>query len=284
VKEDVHKAGGKVRRGCVIAVAVAIVLFVVVPLVVSRPIQRRFIFQNDRRPHREMLRWKFDDVKVEVRGETTHGWFVPLEDARGTVLFSHGNGPNISRWMHAIEQYRSLGVNVLIYDYGGYGLSTGKPSAKRFYADITAMWSYLTEERGIAPSEIVLVGVSLGGGPTVDLAARVSAAGVILESTFRSIPAMAREMGCPTWFPIGLLISERFDNESKIGGLTSPLLIAHSSDDTFVPYSHGERLFSLAPEPKRFLEMGGAHDDGHGKSFDEWRTAVDRFLIDTLEE
>ena len=246
-------------------------------------LQGKIIFPATRQVYRTpqtAFQWEFEDLRLPVGDHVTHGWFLPVENARGTVLFSHGNAGNIADRLESVGMFRRLNVNVLVYDYGGYGYSTGRPSEERSYADIRAMWRYLTEERGIPPEQIVLFGRSLGGGMTCELAAEVTPAGVVLESTFLSTRAMARKM--IPWLPVAPLIRHRFDNEAKVSKFTSPLMVIHSPDDTLIPYDHGRRLFELAPEPKRFVEIHGDHNEGFVLSMDTWTDAVDAFIESTL--
>lgn len=225
--------------------------------------------------------WEYEDVRLPVAGQVTHGWYIPLEDARGTVLFSHGNAGNIADRLESVELLRRLRVNVLLYDYGGYGYSTGRPSERRCYGDIQAMWRYLTEEREVPPADIVLFGRSLGGGATTHLAAAVTPAAVVLESTFLSTSQMAKEM--LPWLPVGPLVRHRFNNAANVPKFTSPVLIIHSPDDTIIPFRHGRELFRLAPEPKQFLQIQGDHNEGFVLSMDTWLKAMDGFLTPLLE-
>ncbi len=226
--------------------------------------------------------WDFEDVRLEVMGETTHGWFLPVDGARGTVLFSHGNGGNLALWMYAMPVYRRLGLNVLLYDYGGYGLSTGRPSERRCYADARAMWNHLVRHRGVPPQEIVLIGRSLGSAVTAELALETKPAAVVLESPFLSMADMAREV-----FPIlpgRLMVRHRFDTESKIDRIDAPLLILHSPKDELVPYRHGRRLYERAREPKVFVDIEGGHNDCFGVSEAIYESALDEFLGPLLPE
>ena len=204
--------------------------------------------------------WTFDEVKRDVQGETTYGWFVPLENARGVALFSHGNAGNLSGRLESIALLRSLGFSVLAYDYGGYGYSTGSSSEKRCYADIRSMWDYLIKEKKIPPAQILLFGRSLGGAVNADLAKDVTPAATILESTFRS----AREMGKETipYIPLAWVIRHHFATQDKVADIDSPLLIVHSRDDDIIPFLHGQQLFEKATQPKTFLEISGDHNYG----------------------
>ncbi len=221
--------------------------------------------------------WSFEDLRLSVGGETIAAWYVHTERTRrGVVLFSHGNAGNIADRLESVGVFRDLGLDVLIYDYGGYGDSSGKASEPRLYDDIRAAYSYLIEERRIAPDEIVLFGRSLGAGPTCQLATEVQAAAVIIESAFRSVPAMAHELY--PWLPSRLLVRTHFDNESKIKDIRAPLLVVHSPDDSIIPYSHGERLFELALPPKQLLKIRGDHNEGFWESGELYRGGLESFL------
>lgn len=251
-------------------------------------IERMAVFPATREIYRDpaAFGWAFEDVWLEVNGGRTHAWHIPLEGARGTALFSHGNAGNMADRLESISLLRGLGFSVLAYDYGGYGRSSGRPSEKRCYADIRAAWRHLTGERGIDPSRIVLFGRSLGGAVTCDLAVDVQPAAVVIESTFTSIPEVARDL-IPL-LPARLLLRTRFANLEKAGRIRSPLLYVHSRDDTLIPFHHGEKLFAAAREPKTFLEIRGDHNEGFVLSMAEylegWRAFLAPILPWTAEE
>lgn len=240
--------------------------------------QRKLIFPASR----EMVRdpgdvdWAFEDLRIPVAGKITHGWYVPLENARGVVLFSHGNAGNLSGRLESIGLLRSFGFSVLAYDYGGYGYSTGKPSEARCYADIRAMWDFLTQTKHIPESQIVLFGRSLGAAPTADLAQYVKPGAVVLESAFLSVPDVAKDM--PIVGHLTGLIRHRFENKAKVGKISSPLLVIHSPQDEVIPYTHGKRLFELANEPKTFLDIWGDHNLGFVLSESVYRPGWEAFL------
>ena len=223
--------------------------------------------------------WAFDTVSLHVGGDTTAAWYIPVEHAKGVILFSHGNGGNIADRIEHYAMLRGLGYDVFAYDYGGYGDSTGKPSEQRCYADVRAAWRYLTETRGIPPARIVLYGESLGGAVTCDLAAEVTPRAVVLQNTFLSVTKVAKE-AFPI-LPVGLLLKHRFDSELKIAKIAAPVLVIHSPEDSIIPYRHGRVLFDLAPAPKTFLELHGDHNDCIFTSERVYRAGMQAFL-DTL--
>lgn len=226
--------------------------------------------------------WDYEEVRLQVDEFETFGWFVPApENRRGVVLFSHGNAGNLADRIESIGIWRKLNFDVLAYDYGGYGHSTGKPSEQRCYADIRAMYDWLRSTKNVPPERIVLFGRSLGAGPTLQLATEVDCGAVIVESTFRSVPQFGSEIY--PWLPVKLLARNRFNNEAKISAIDHPVLVAHSPDDTIIPVAHGRALYEVASEPKSFLEFRGDHNEGFWLSGDAYLSGLDEFLRNHLD-
>ena len=197
-----------------------------------------------------------------------------------TLLWCHGNGGNIShRLENLLLVHNELGLNVFLFDYRGYGRSDGKPSEQGTYLDAEAALSYLDSRKDILPDRIIYFGSSLGGGVAVELAMLRSPYGLILESTFPSIPYMAR-LSFPV-LPLYLFLQARYDSEAKIGGVNAPLLMLHGDRDDLVPIQAGRRLFDAARDPKEFHTIVGAgHNDTYlvgGKAYwDAMGSFIDR--------
>jgi hypothetical protein len=109
----------------------------------------------------------------------------------------------------------------------------------------------------VPPERIVLYGHSLGADIATELALHVQAAGVIVEGAFTSVPDIGAEIY--PWVPVRLISSQRFENIGKIGQVAMPKLIMHASDDSIVPFAHGQRLFDAARAPKEWVELKGGH-------------------------
>jgi fermentation-respiration switch protein FrsA (DUF1100 family) len=247
-------------------------------------LQTKMLFPATREIYRDPgdFGWDFEDVWLKVgEKDRSHGWFIPLENARGVALFSHGNAGNIADRLESIDLLRQFGFSVFAYDYGGYGKSSGSPSETRCYQDIRAAWKYLTSDRGLSPDEILLFGRSLGGAITIDLATEVQPAAVIVESTFLSVPDVAKAVF--PWLPVYWIRQHRMASKEKIAQIKSPLLIVHSTQDTLIPFSHGQKLYELATaEPKAFLEIQGNHNDGFVTSIETYRAGWEQFLTPLL--
>ena len=223
--------------------------------------QQPLIYQSERTVTRtpETFGWEFEDVSLQVSGETTTAWYIPIENARGTILYCHGNGGNIGLHLDATRLFSEMRYSLLIFDYGGYGKSTGSPSEPRIYADARAMWDYLVTQRKLPPDSIIIGGTSFGGAAACDLASNVKPAALVLESTFTSM-ADAAFSEYP-YFPADWFLRSHFRSIEKIGSVQCPVLIMHSIDDTQYSIAHGRALFQGAHEPKLFIEMRGDHYD-----------------------
>lgn len=193
-------------------------------------------------------------------GETLSAWWIPYEGATRTLVHFHGNAGNIGDRVVLARLFRELRVNVMLFDYRGYGESTGRPSEEGTYADARAVWRHLTEERRLPAASIVLHGQSLGGAVAAELAAEVRPGALVLESTFTSVPELAGELY--SWLPARHLARIRYDTRSRLAAIRCPVLVAHSRDDEIIPYAHGERLYAAAREPRRLLTLAGDHNGG----------------------
>ena len=200
----------------------------------------------------------------DQRGELFAWWIPAAKKDAPTMLYFHGNDKNVGH-VRDLEYARGMhaqGYNILMIDYRGYGKSHGgEPSEANVYEDAESAWDYLVKQRGISPHHIFIYGHSLGGAVAIDLAARhPDAAGVIEESSFTSMPAVATAMS--HYLPTGILIHERFDSLSKVPQLKIPLLIIHGTWDSTVPYQMGQELYEAAHQPKTIVLIdGGAHEN-----------------------
>lgn len=208
-------------------------------------------------------------------GVRLHGWLIPGPRPT-TLLWCHGNAGNISHRLDNIREiHQRLGIGVFIFDYRGYGLSEGRPTEAGLYRDARAARETLAGVLGVSPRDIVYFGRSLGAAVAVDLALGHPPPGLILESPFLSVQAMAHR----TVPGSGLLFKTRFDSLEKIGRLRTPLLVLHGERDEIVPPEHGRRLVEAAPEPKAFYTIPRAgHNDTYLAGGDAYWRTWERFL------
>jgi alpha-beta hydrolase superfamily lysophospholipase len=228
--------------------------------------QARIIFQPSRTVDATPADFgaPFEPVDLPLGGDRLAGWWLPAEAPRArTLLYLHGNAGNIGvNASHAVR-LRNAGLNVFIFDYRGYGDSTGGPPRERLACeDAERAWTYLVQERQLAASEIVIYGRSLGGAIAIDLASKHPDAGALIaESAFPSI-IDATDGRLVAYLPLGLIVTERFDSVSKARTIRVPKLILNGAADTTLTPPMAQRLYATAAEPKRLaLIPGGHHDD-----------------------
>lgn len=204
---------------------------------------------------------EYQDVHFKTSDRVVlHGWFIPVPQAKGTVLIFHGNAGNVGDRLGKIQMFHSLGLNVFIMDYRGYGLSQGRPTEQGIYKDALAAYDHLKETKGLDKTRLIVYGDSLGGTAAIELASRRDVAALIVESTFTSASEMAKKI---VPFIPAFLLSVKFDNMAKIKTIAAPKLFIHSQDDEMIPFSMGQRIYDAASAPKAFLKISGTHNEGH---------------------
>lgn len=223
------------------------------------------------------IQLEYEDVYFKSgNGDELHGWFIPATPSRATILLSHGNAGNISDRLETLRILNNLNLNVLIYDYSGYGKSEGSPSEQTTYDNVLGAWSFLTDERKISSNSIILMGRSLGGPVAAWLATQHEPAGLILESTFTSAVNLGTEIY--PFLPVRLMMKFTYPTADYLRKNSAPVLIMHSMDDQLVPFHHGKELYENANPPKTFVEMNGAHGNAHVFTGQEYVNALDEFV------
>jgi hypothetical protein len=200
------------------------------------------------------------DVEFDTEdGTRIHAWWCPTADwdpSKGAVLYCHGNHGNVSQWAPAVLPWqRKFGQAVLLFDYPGYGRSAGKPNEASCYAAATAAFDWLVAKQHVRPQDILLCGISLGGGVVTDLATRRDHRALILISTFTSAPDVGKSLF--PWLPVRWLMRNRYESLKKIGQCRRPVFIAHGTADQLIPFVQGERLFAAVQGPRGFFRLEG---------------------------
>ena len=260
-------------------IVIFILVLVLAFFIVAKYIEARAVFFPDTtvRSTPAVLQLKYRDVFIKQdRSTTICGWYIPCPGAKYTVLMFHGNAGNLGDRIDKISYLNSIGFNLFIIDYRGYGASSGKPTVAGVYADAKAAYDYLITEENIPASKIIIFGVSLGGAVAVNLAAEVSGyAGLILEGAFSSGRDMAKQIYpyVPNWF-----FSNKLNSIDKIEKVTAPKLFIHSRRDEIVPFYLAERLFNKAVSPKKLIEIDGGHGEGFIVSKERYLKAISEFV------
>lgn len=182
-------------------------------------------------------------------------WFAQPKDNRPTVLFFHGNAGAVSHRAHRFRELMAHGYGVFVLGYPGYGGNAGEPSEPNFHEASQKAYDYL-QTAGIKPGDIVIYGESIGSGVAVQLAAKVSAKGLVLEAPMSSAIDVAREHY--PYLLAGLLLRDSYRSVEFIERIDMPLLVIHGDKDVIIPLRLGEKLVERALEPKMLVVMEGA--------------------------
>lgn len=225
------------------------------------------------------LHLDYEEIHLDTEdGMRVHGWLFPLEGKSPIILFCHGNAGNISHRLDNVRLLLDHGLQVFIFDYRGYGMSTGTPSETGLYTDGLAAYDYLVEKRGISPGQIVLFGRSLGAAVAIDMALRKEASSLIMESAFTSTRDMAKSIGL--FRLISFFLPPHYNTLEKISRVDIPKLIVHGERDEIVPFSMGQRLFEAAKMPKYFYPLKNAgHNDTYVEGGEEYFRIITAFAM-----
>lgn len=215
----------------------------------------------------QMLGTPVEDVTLSNGAETLHGWWLPAAEPKGSVFYLHGNAQNLSSHVINVSWLPSEGYNVFIFDYRGYGKSSGTPDLNGVLNDSRIAWQWFTEKT--PPPNRYILGQSLGAALAIRLTAgsdlQRNACGLITDAAFDSFPGIVREKLADVWltwpfqYPLSWLIPGQDNPIDFIDRIYLPLMIIHSQRDEVIPYHHGERLYTKANTPKQFLATQTPH-------------------------
>lgn len=193
-------------------------------------------------------------------GERLHGWWIERRaPALGPVLLCHGNAGNVGDRVAHADVLTRAGFDVLLFDYRGYGSSSGRPDEQGTYRDARAALRWLLGRPDVDPARVLYLGESLGGAIALELALEQPPAGLVLLSAFTSVRDMARIHNrlIPTAF-----VPDAYPSLRLIADLQAPVLVLHGEDDMIVPVEHARALYDAAPDPKRLRIVSGVgHND-----------------------
>lgn len=225
-----------------------------------------------------MVGLDYDEVVFNAEdGCRLFGWWIPNEEAVGSVVYCHGNAGNISTRLDVYRGLHDLGLNVFVFDYRGYGISGGIPGEKGLYRDARAAYEVVRARHEDADEPpIMIYGASLGGAVAIHLASEKYCRGLVVEGGFLSAVDVG-ERWFP-WLPIRLIARQRFDTSKIISTISTPKLFAHSQHDRVIPPDLGNNLFTAASAPKKFVSLNGEHGEAGWRDTPHFYTELRQFV------
>jgi pimeloyl-ACP methyl ester carboxylesterase len=237
--------------------------------------QESLIFAGDKLPADYQFQFDqpFEEVNIDVDGASLNALHFQQENPRGLVFFLHGNAGNLVDWTENVDFYRRVNYDLFIFDYRGYGKSTGKiTSQEQLLSDVRKAWDSVSHRYADKP--IVIYGRSLGSGLAVQLAKDVNPAMVTLISPFRNLTSIA--LSQYPYVPKQLL-RYPLATDKIIADLKSDIVFIHGDKDTLIPIEHSHDLNKLLNKPaKVFVIEGSGHGDIH--QFDSYLKALEEVL------
>jgi len=198
-------------------------------------------------------------------GKKMHAWLFSLPDANKIAIVNHGNAGNISYRMHIAKALLKAGCSVFMYDYRGYGLSTGSATMNGILDDGITVYNYVRNTLKYDDKHIILYGESIGSGVTCHIASLRSCLGVIIQSGLASIPSTARaQIPLLSIFPDIVFAQPHFANAEALSKIHIPVLLIHGKLDHTVAPGESAKMFAIANEPKTliWLDHCGHNDIG----------------------
>jgi len=195
----------------------------------------------------------FRDVSFPTaNGAKLHGWYFRVPLASATLLVHHGNTGNVADLVVLISLLLKTGVNILVYDYRGYGKSESNPSTARICEDGIAAYDWLAKEYPDMP--ILLYGESLGGAVACYVAERRPTSALILQSAFFEMRRIAKETyAFFAMWPPSLFQQPYLNNARVLAKLACPVLLLHGAKDAEVNPAHSRDMFQVSHSEKKLV-------------------------------
>ena len=237
-----------------ILVKIFLVIFIIYLLILSILyfFQRNLLYHpTENNYFGDSLLVSVDRIKIETPDKIKLLSWHHKKDFKNykTILFLHGNAGSLENRIHKINHFKNMNVNFLIISWRGFSGNKGIPTEQGLYQDARSAISWLKNE-GIMTKDIIIYGESLGTAVAIEIAQNNSFAGIILESPFTSMVDAAKNKY--PFFPIRLLLKDKYESDKKIKNVKNPLLIMHGKVDKIVPFWMGQKLYNIANEPKSF--------------------------------
>jgi uncharacterized protein len=215
-------------------------------------------------------------------GERLRAWILRAAEPRAHIVYFHGNGGNLSNWSPILAAIAKHGYGVFVFDYRGYGVSTGHPTERGLYRDVEAVVATAWPERD-RRTPVVYWGRSLGATMAAYAATVRAPDGIVLESGFPGVWSVVR--GSPLLMLLYPFSSYRFRTAEFMSRVNRPALVLHGDRDSVIPFALGRALFDRINEPKRFVAIsGGDHNDEVPADARTYWAAIDEFAATVRDQ
>ncbi|MCS6822547.1 MAG: lysophospholipase [Microscillaceae bacterium] len=260
-------------------VVIGIIIYLIINLVMYF-IQEKFIFHPERLPHDFEFKYDipfeeyFFDIKRGVRINAVH---FKVDNPRGLVLYFHGNTRSIKGWGKYAKHFTVHGFEVFMFDYRGFGKSTGKRSEKALKED--AQFVYDELKKKYDEKDIIIYGRSIGSGFATKLASMNNPRLLILDAPYFSFSKLTSQY--LPFLPIAWILRYPIKTFKWIKYVRCPIRIIHGTQDKIIPFKASIELAEAMPIHTRLIPIiGGGHNNL--PTFQEYHTALKAILLEKL--
>lgn len=232
----------------------ALIVFYVAMLILLFVFQRRLLyFPTLLSDYQAANTGSFISLDVRTHdGLILRSWQSKGDPSKKTFVFFHGNAGNAADRMPMMRVLLQAGHPVVLAEYRGYGGNSGKPSEHNLILDAQLVIDEIVKQ-GVVEQDIILMGRSIGSGVATHLATRYDVAALVLISAYSSLTDIAADHY--SYFPVSLLMRDKFNNAAKIKKTTAPLMVFHGEMDKIIPLKYGLKLYDAAEGDKAFIRI-----------------------------
>jgi len=212
-------------------------------------------------------------------GNRLHAWLFNPTGSRTLVIVHHGNAGNVINRIYLANAIVSCGAAALLYDYRGYGQSSGQPSLPGLIDDGLSAYDFARDKLGFSADKIVNFGESIGTGVACKVASMRPSAGLILQSAIGSLPRVAQAgIAWLNIIPVPFFPAPHLDNIEQIKQVHVPVLMFHGTADRLVPFAHSKLIFANCNEPKQLILIPQAGHNDMPADSRSYRASLAQFL------
>lgn len=201
----------------------------------------------------------FDEVNFEMEdGSQINGIHFKVPNSKGVIYYLKGNSRSIKGWGRFARDFVSKGYDFFMFDYRGFGKSSGKRTEQALYNDAQTVYKWLSST--YAEDEIVIYGRSLGSGIATRIASWNKPKMLILDAPFYSFLYQIRQYGF--WLPLKYILRYKIRSDQFIKKVTCPIFIIHGNLDRLIAYKQGVMLHELTKDRSKLITIeGGKHNN-----------------------
>lgn len=238
--------------------------------------QEKLIFYPDKLSEKHIFKFnqQFKEHFINTPdGEKINTLHFMVENPKGVIFYHHGNAGNLEHWGQKSIDFTQRGYDVFMYDYRGFGKSTGKiKNEKMLYKDALLLYKALL--KNYKKEAIIFYGISLGSGVAAKLAHEITPKKLILETPYFNFYDVSKYHY--PYLPNSILLHYQFKTNKCLPKITIPIHLIHGTEDETVPYFMAEQLERLGEHIDLCTIKNGSHNNLN--TFSKYQAYLDEIL------